>query len=404
MTSILKKGNLLSKCLARICKMKRKSKSLILALIMVISMSIISGEKAYAVENTDEGELQDINNTDFVRHPRCDGFWIQYYPLTTALRKNVVISDVITPDSKWENWEGNEIDTHSMSNETAENYDGSHNHYQNFLSEVLNFAPGTNAVAIWGDSSAVVSGSKAWGGFFSARSNAPEFMTEEFRGYVPDDVNLEYNKETYDTQLIGVEVDVLNDGLPGVYPNMSKTGVQIVGFGNPNSMAIEVRSEDTDKSNVADEDRRGVFESGIYFKNSIAPYGRLMVSDLSKARIGLDFNSTLFSEGAIKLKTAQVGTGVILNDGKSGELYGGARWDNNPEEWLTLRAGEGGVRVVSNDNTTELLAIDNYGGIYLNGDVYIRGEKLENYNCKDSTFLKTTVVVLFILCMLLWQH
>lgn len=352
---------------------------------MVISVGTASA--------TETAENQTEENR--VLHPRDDGIWLQYYPLTTALRKNIILSDIITPDSKWENWEGKEIDTHNMSDETAENYDGSHNHYQNFLSEVLNFAPGTNAVAIWGDSSAVVDGSKAWGGFFSARSNATEFMTDEFKKYVPKDVELIYDEETYDAQLIGVEVDVLNNGLPGVYPNMSKTGVQIVGFGNPNSMAIEVRSEDTDKADVSDEDRRGVFESGIYFKNSIAPYGRLMVSDLDKARIGLDFNNTLFSEGAIKIKSAQVGTGIILNDGKSGEVYGGARWDDNPEEWMTLRAGEGGVRVLSNDNTTELLAIDNYGGIYLNGDVYVRGQRMENYTQNDRLIFGGVIAALF---------
>lgn len=364
----------------------KKRKSSILVLLAVCSTLIVSSGTAGAIESSKEQSS--------VVHPRNDGIWLQYYPLTTALRKNVVLSDVLTPDSKWENWEGKEIDTHSMSDETAENYDGSHNHYQNFLSEVLNFAPGTNAVAIWGDSSAVVDGSKAWGGFFSARSNAPEFMTDEFQKYVPDDVELKYDQETYDAQLIGVEVDVLNDGLPGIYPNMSKTGVQIVGFGNPNSMAIEVRSEDTDKENVSDEDRRGVFESGIYFKNSIAPYGRLMVSDLAKARIGLDFNNTLFTEGAIKLKSAQVGTGIILNDGKSGEIYGGARWDDNPEEWMTLRAGEGGIRVLSNDNTTELLAIDNYGGIYLNGDVYVRGQRMDNYTRNDRIIFGGVIAIL----------
>lgn len=369
-------------------KMRNSAVNTIFFTALLALRLVVSIDTASAVE-TLESQLR--NN---VMHPRNDGIWLQYYPLTTALRKNVVLSDVITPNSKWENWQGKEINTHSMSDETAENYDDSHNHYQNFLSEVLNFAPGTNAVAIWGDSSAVVDGSKAWGGFFSARSNAREFMTDEFQKYVPDDVELQYDKETYDAQLIGIEVDVLNDGLPGVYPNMSKTGVQIVGFGNPNSMAIEVRSEDTDKEDVLDEDRRGVFESGIYFKNSIASYGRLMVSDLARARIGLDFNNTVFTEGAIKLKTAQVGTGIILNDGKSGEVYGGARWDDNPEEWMTLRAGEGGIRVLSNDNTTELLAIDNYGGIYLNGDVYVRGQRMETYAHKDRIVFGGVVAVL----------
>ncbi len=336
-------------------------------------------------------------------HPRRDNLWLQYFPLTTALRKNVVISDVITPDSQWENWSGEAVGTHSMLNENAENYDDSHNHYQNFLSEVLNFSEGTNAVAIWGDSSAVVNGSKAWGGFFSARSNARQFLeNEEFSKFIPQNVDLQYDKDVYDAQLIGIEVDVLNDALPGVYPNMSKTGVQIVGFGNPNSMAIEVRSEDSDKD-VSDGERRGVFESGIYFKNSIAPYGRLLVSDLQQARIGLDLKNTLFTEGAVQLRSQQVGTGIIYNGGTSGEIYGGERWSGteDPNGWLTLRAGEGGIRVVSNDNTKELVAIDNYGGIYLNGDVYMNGERLGGGTAEGSGTLKYAVYALCALNVIL---
>lgn len=360
---------------------KNKFLKRISILVIVFTLSCC-GMVSFADEKKDGSAVIDVQSeqtTMYVRgrHPRRDNIWLQYFPLSTALRKNVVISDVITPDSQWENWSGDIVNTHSMDNENAENYDDSHNHYQNLLSEVLNFSEGTNAVAVWGDSSAVVNGSKAWGGFFSARANAQQFSENgQFSRYIPENVNLEYDQDTYDTQLIGIEVDVLNGGLPGVYPNMSKTGVQIVGFGNPNSMAIEVRSEDTDKD-VGDEERRGVFESGIYFKNSIAPYGRLLVSDLQQARIGLDLKSTLFTEGAIQLSSQQVGTGIIYNNGASGEIYGGQRWDGTEDQngWLTLRAGEGGIRIVSNDNTKELIAIDNYGGIYLNGDVYLNGEQ-----------------------------
>ncbi len=379
----------------------------ILLPVAVISISLTCYGMVSLADDKEEGNgavnTQTEQNAMYVRgdHPRKDNIWLQYYPLSTALRKNVVISDVITPDSQWENWSGDTVNTHSMANENAENYDDSHNHYQNLLSEVLNFSEGTNAVAVWGDSSAVVNGSKAWGGFFSARANAQQFSeNEQFFQYIPDNVNLKYDQETYDTQLIGIEVDVLNGGLPGVYPNMSKTGVQIVGFGNPNSMAIEVRSEDTDKD-VSDEERRGVFESGIYFKNSIAPYGRLLVSDLQQARIGLDLKNTLFTEGAIQLSSQQVGTGIIYNDGASGEIYGGERWDGTEDRngWLTLRAGEGGIRFVSNDNTKELLAIDNYGGIYLNGDFYLNGEQCGGgYEASGGTGIMK--YAFYILCIL----
>lgn len=374
------------------CKLNKNIVLILGCILCVLVFSTIS--EASEITEEEDNNTENIPTYVTEGHPRKDNLWIQYFPLTTALRKNVVISDIITPSSKWEDWSGNNIATHDMSDETAQNYDNSHNHYQNLLSEVLNFSAGTNAVAIWGDSSAVVHGSKAWGGFFSARSNLPQFVDNDiFAKYIPKDADVSYNSETYDAQLIGIEVDVLNDGLPGVYPNMSKTGVQIVGFGNANSMAIEVRSEDTDKLDIADEDRRGCFESGIYFKNSIAPYGRLVVSDLKTARIGLDLQNTLFSEGVMKLNSEQVGTGIILNNGNSGEIYGGKRWSETEDEngWLTLRAGNGGIRIVSNDNTKELVAIDNFGGIYVNGDVFVNGIKVSVY--------KTIIMVISIFCL-----
>lgn len=65
--------------------------------------------------------------------------------------------------------------------------------------------------------------------------------------------------------------------------------------------------------------------------------------------------------------------------GTAGSIMGTAR---NPEEgdtsnWLTLQAGEIGVRVVNREGN-ELIAVDNFGGIYLNGDVYIKDQKLED--------------------------
>jgi len=44
--------------------------------------------------------------------------------------------------------------------------------------------------------------------------------------------------------------------------------------------------------------------------------------------------------------------------------------------WLTIQAGDMGVRIVSKDNQ-ELIAVDNFGGIYLNGDVYVKDRLLD---------------------------
>lgn len=46
---------------------------------------------------------------------------------------------------------------------------------------------------------------------------------------------------------------------------------------------------------------------------------------------------------------------------------------NDTSNWLTVQTGETGVRIISKDNK-EIVAVDSYGGIYLNGDVYLTGD------------------------------
>lgn len=323
-------------------------------------------------------------------HPRTEGIWTQYEGLDTALRGHVILTDVIEPTSQFYNWEGKPVPAHDLINQNAENYDSVHNHYQNFLSEVWNFKPNTNAVSIWGDSAAIAKDAKAWGAFFSARSYYKAFVEGgKYKDLAPAGTDFSFNPNDYDNQLVGVEIDVLNGGKPGVYPNKSKVGLQIVGFGNPNSMAVEIRSEDTDKD-IPAEKRRGIWESGLYFKNSLASYGRLIVADFDNAKMGFDFRRSLFREGIMQARSEGVGTGIILNGGKSGEIYGGTRWDNtaNKQNWISIRNGQGGTRIVTNDNTKEILAVDNNNGIYINGDVYINGKKINDLLALDERISK----------------
>ena len=104
-------------------------KKLLKILLPVAVISLVCGG---VISNADEIEtesktvsVQSEEDNIYIRgnHPREDNIWLQYFPLSTALRKNVVISDVITPDSQWENWNGDIVNTHSMKNENAENYD-----------------------------------------------------------------------------------------------------------------------------------------------------------------------------------------------------------------------------------------------------------------------------------------
>jgi biopolymer transport protein ExbD len=91
-------------------------------------------------------------------------------------------------------------------------------------------------------------------------------------------------------------------------------------------------------------------------------------------------SSILNAEGPIDINLNEKNTGIILNKGNSGEIYGGSRGDNvnDKNEWLTLKAGQGGIRIVAHDNMKELIAIDNFGGIYLYGDLFLNNNKLNS--------------------------
>jgi len=312
--------------------------------------------------------------------PLKDGVNAWFYGLNTTLGGHKYIGDVVDHQTRFFNFRGESVELKKRENESAEDYENTHNHYQNLFVQTINKVENVNAVSIWGDSTSIVDGAKSWGGFFSARSACAAFAKggpqQKYGG------SSVVNCESSDNQLIGVEIDVLNNSKPGVSPNMSKTGLQVVGFGNPNSMAIEVRSMDSDRIEPG-KAPRGAFETAFYVKNSIQPeYGRMIVADFDKAKIGLDLSKPIFTEGAMRFHTQGVGTGLLANDGKSGELYGGYRWSDFADKkgWLSARLGEGGFRIVSWDNTKEMMALDNFGGIYLNGDVYVNGERLSHRN------------------------
>ena len=321
--------------------------------------------------------IQDAEQISIIRgnHPRLLGQWPQYGASKTALRKNVIITDVITPDSPWESALGKPVPTHAAGSMDAGDH-SLHNHYQNLLSEVWNFAPNVNAVSMWGDSLAAAKGAKAWGAFFSARSHCESFLNPGFSQWAPPGVDLGCGPD-FDAHLIGIEVDVLNYGKPGVWPNLAKTGVQIVGFGKPNMYAIEVLCEDT----AADRpDRRGRWATALCVNNSLTDDGRLIVADFEKAAVGLDFSRALFKYGALTMRTDGRGTGIVCNGGKSGEMFGGVRGSDAADDrhWLTLRAGDGGIRLTNHDGTREMFAVDNFGAIRLTGDVFVNSRRVSS--------------------------
>lgn len=290
-------------------------------------------------QKTQPVEREKIETNDggiaFVRgnHPRKKGFWPQYANLGTGLKSNVVLTDVIEPESKVVNYADNLKDPVNTDISKAEDFNDSHNHYQNLLSEVWNYNDKINGVALWGDSSALVDNSKVWGGFLSARS-----WPVGYGEYTPESV-AEKNKKSFDAQLVGLEIDILNAGEPAP-SKWAKTGLQIVGFGNKNTTAIEIRSEDTDVYAKPQSEKRGSFHEGIVFNNCMAEDGIYMSSRNAGGAIGIDFRNTYFTHGAVSLLTAGNQSGIVFNSGKSGQIYGDSKGN------LTLAIGENGIKMV----------------------------------------------------------
>lgn len=85
-----------------------------LMLFILLCFNLIFVRNVYANnhDQLDHDNNRNLESNINVKSPRKDGIWIQYFPLRTALRKNVVLSDIITPSSKWENWEGKEVNVH----------------------------------------------------------------------------------------------------------------------------------------------------------------------------------------------------------------------------------------------------------------------------------------------------
>lgn len=271
-------------------------------------------------------------------HPRLEGIWGQYAHLGTGLRQNFTITDVITPDARVTDWKSNQKEYSSTKFSSPAEYHSGHNHYQNLMSEVWNFNPHINGVAIWGDSGAFVPGSKVWGGFLSARS-WPLYWQE----YVPKD-RPHFDANDFDAQLVGLEIDVLNAGKDwkgwghknaGV---LAKTGLQVVGFGKQNTQAIEIRSEDSDSADAAS--RKGLWKAAMVVYNSLSKDGRVIYGLFEEGGIGIDFDQPVFEHGAMRLHTKREGQGVVFNGGSGGQIYA------DESGTLTLTSGARGFRVM----------------------------------------------------------
>jgi len=295
-------------------------------------------------------------------HPRLGGMWPQYSGLSTGLRKNIVVSDVISHDASVESWRGEAKDINPENKkraQTSEEFANTHNHYQNLLSEVWSFSPTINAVALWGDSAALHPGARSWGGFLSARS-WPVHWNEYVPAGTPD-----FKDKDFDAALVGLEVDVLNNGLPQgsvsktVGIPLSKVGVQIVGFGKRNTTALELRSEDSDDYGKKSDERRGVWHYGLIDHNALNSESTFLITTTPEIRTGVDFSGTTFSDSALKIKGAGSRTGVAFNNYTGGEIYA-------EEGKLHLRGGTSGLSILT-PSGHEVIGVDGYGNVRWHG-------------------------------------
>lgn len=295
-------------------------------------------------------------------HPRLEGIWPQYSHLNTGLGRNFVLTDVLPYDAQVESWKGELKPPNPVNTKRAldsNEYSNSHNHYQNMLSEVWSFSPTVNAVALWGDSGSFYPGSKSWGGFLSARS-----WPVHWQEYVPVGTP-GFEDKDFDAQLVGLEVDVLNGGLPHgrtsklVGHSLDKTGIQIVGFGNRNSAAIELRSEDSDDAGKKPDERRGTWQYGIIAYNALHSDSTLIATLTPVGKTGVDFSRTRYADSALKIKSEGSHTGISFNNYAGGEIY-------SEGNRLVARIGEAGFSVLS-PSGHEIIRIDKFGEIRWNG-------------------------------------
>jgi hypothetical protein len=197
-------------------------------------------------------------------------------------------------------------------------------HYQTFLAELISRRADTNAVALWADTMSRVDRGRVWGAFASARSELPPGQ---------------------DSQLIGLEIDVLNGGLPGRYPHASKVGLQVVGFGAENTNAIEVLTEGSTSGqfvNVFNVQPGTTTPDGTIF--GIAP---------QRAALGLNLEGSTFSDSAILLSDL---ARISFRDGARGGDAAIYR-DAFDRGHLVLQAGPAGLRVTDSGNTANLFRL-----------------------------------------------
>jgi len=86
--------------------------------------------------------------------------------------------------------------------------------------------------------------------------------------------------------------------------------------------------------------------------------------------------------------------GLLYKEQRSPETQ-----DSN--EWTTIKASEGGIRIVSRDGN-EMFLMDNYGGLYIYGDLFLNNKKVNDAVDKVVTynFMQLWLIIIIVLLAL----
>lgn len=77
----------------------------------------------------------------------------------------------------------------------------------------------------------------------------------------------------------------------------------------------------------------------------------------------------LFNKVTAKEENVEISS-ISISDGEHeyGSLYGAPYSDSDDSQWLTLKLGERGLRIV-NDTNDDIILVDKFGSVYINGQL-----------------------------------
>lgn len=236
---------------------------------------------------------------------------------------------------------------------------------ESIYGRVENSSTTANAVGIWAASLSRRAKARVWGGFLTAE-NSPG--------------------DDRDAQLVGLEVDVTNKSLPGVSPNASKVGIQVVGIGHRVTNAIEI---------IGSED--GLWQNGLNFaERSVSPEGTVIaLTQPAPVNYGIDFTHTPFRTAAVAISNNSL-LGFCSKSGGLSGMYA----DDVGDGHLVLRTGQSGLRVTDHLNSQNLLHLTPQGDLVVKGRVLSEsGHRLLPSADKVSSQHRVIVLLSIITCL-----